>query len=164
VRENRFRSGIGIIIMLRLLRLALLVGGASALHVPAAVVDFRHRFQLSHAAASPQMKTSDEEVSDFGLASRWMSLQAAVDLSVVGIFAAANHFSFEEALAARELKFLIIMPAFTVFGQILRRFWVAEFEVKNFDDDPIVKFLGGPEKVRAVRDRWVEALTVRKAR
>ena len=74
----------------------------------------------------------------------------------------ADNFSYETAIAQPELKFIILMPALTVFLQIVRRFGAEEGAVKNFESDPIVKYLGGPTKVRALRARWTEAWTVRK--
>ena len=75
-------------------------------------------------------------------------------------FAYHYDFSYETAISQPELKFLILMPALTVFFQILRRFAPAEREIRNFDNDPIVAYLGGPAKVRDLRDRYNEALTV----
>jgi hypothetical protein len=74
----------------------------------------------------------------------------------------ADDFSYETAIAQPELKFLILMPALTVFFQIVRRFGPEEGAIKNFESDPIVNYLGGPAKVRALRSRWTEAWTVRK--
>ena len=56
------------------------------------------------------------------------------------------------------------MPALTVFFQILRRFGdeggiVSRYQ--PFEEDPIVKFLGGAEKVRSIRNRWIEMATVK---
>lgn len=64
-----------------------------------------------------------------------------------------------------QLKFLIIMPAWALFTQILRRFGDEALPNKSqaFEDDPIVKYLGGANKVRSLRDRWQKAWTVTKS-
>ena len=56
------------------------------------------------------------------------------------------------------------MPALTVFLQILRRFGPETELMKrngSFEEDPIVKYLGGAAKVRSIRQRWVDMVTIK---
>ena len=55
------------------------------------------------------------------------------------------------------------MPAWALFTQVLRRFGSEELPNKfqAFEDDPIVKYLGGAKKVRQIKVRWDEAWTVK---
>ena len=71
--------------------------------------------------------------------------------------------SEDTAVSQPELKFLILMPALTVFFQILRRFGSEELPNSQiaFEDDPIVKYLGGAKKVRELRGRWLEIVTIK---
>lgn len=105
----------------------------------------------------------DDEISDVETGVRWVGVQGFVDLSVVAIFASQKGVSLMEIFAAPppELKYIIVMPAFCVFCQFARRFGSADYEIKNFESDPIVKILGGPKKVRRLRDQMQDGLTVR---
>ena len=112
----------------------------------------------------PEVSNSEgEEISDGATAVRWIGVQGAIDLSIVALFCynccGGNlaEFTLEDAVSHPELKFLILMPAITVFFQILRRFAPEQDEIRNFDNDPIVAYLGGPTKIRNLRDRYNEA-------
>ena len=112
----------------------------------------------------------DGEISDSETAFRWIAVQATVDLSIVAGFAYHmqsqwGSFDWNRAVAEPELKFLIIMPALSTFMQILRRFGSEELpnRYQAFEDDPIVKYLGGADKVRSIRERWKEAWTIKQA-
>ena len=87
----------------------------------------------------------EREVSDAETALRWIGVQGGVDFSILCVFAYHYNFDLETAINVPELKFLIIMPAFTVFCQILRRFGSEELPTSRtaFEDDPIVRYLGG---------------------
>ena len=87
----------------------------------------------------------EQEVSDAETALRWVGVQGGVDFSILCAFAYHYNFDLETAINTPELKFLIVMPAFTVFCQILRRFGSEELPSARtpFEDDPIVKYLGG---------------------
>mmetsp|Transcript_51492 Transcript_51492/g.115666 ORF Transcript_51492/g.115666 Transcript_51492/m.115666 type:complete len:187 (-) Transcript_51492:310-870(-) len=126
-------------------------------------------------SALMKVDAAEEEISDTETFARWFGLQATVDLSIVALFAV--HMSskwgsemtpmelWSRAVAEPELKFLIIMPAWTLCTQVLRRFGSEELpnQKQAFENDPIVKYLGGASKVRGLRDRMQEAMTVRSA-
>ena len=127
------------------------------------------------ARTSIVQAVAEREVSDVETAGRWIGVQACVDISILLIVAldiknkaGGEELSFDRyielALASPGLKFLILMPALTVFLQILRRFGDETgvcVRGGSFEEDPIVKFLGGAEKVRSIRSRWLEMTTVK---
>ena len=108
----------------------------------------------------------DTQISDSATAVRWIGVQGSIDMGIVLLFcyhSCGGHldqFTFQDAVEHPELKFLILMPAVTVFFQILRRFAPEVDEIRNFDNDPIVAYLGGPAKIRDLRDRYNEAMRV----
>ena len=118
----------------------------------------------SVAARTTPLQLKEDEISDGETALRWIGVQGAVDSSIILLFAYHYNFSWETAVNQPELKFLILMPAVTVFFQILRRFGdETGVSVRNgsFEEDPIVKFLGGAAKVRSLRNRWLDVVTVK---
>ena len=148
-----------------LLPLLLLASSASAL----LVAPLAPRARVA-ARTSTLRAAEDREVSDAETALRWIGVQGAVDSTIVLVFAydcyrkLGDDFSFEAAISQPGLKFLILMPALTTFLQILRRFGADDCIVtryRPFEEDPIVKYLGGAEKVRDLRRRWTEISTIK---
>ena len=116
----------------------------------------------------------EREISDVETGFRWIGVQGLVDSSIILGFAydlrrkIGEDLPFEEfvklAIQQPALKFLILMPALTIFLQILRRFGDETGVVVrggSFEDDPIVKFLGGAKKVRSIRDRVTAVTTIK---
>ena len=143
-------------------------GAATALGHSTATVATRAVAPLAVASSE------EREVSDLETAVRWIAVQGGVDTSILLLFAydlrrkIGEDLPFEEfvqrAIAEPGLKFLILMPAVTIFFQILRRFGSEDgVVVRNgsFEDDLIVKYLGGAKKVRQLRNRWLEFATVK---
>ena len=137
---------------------------------------------LAAAAASPATmllgrptaasKAEEREISDGETALRWIGIQGTVDFTILLGFAydlklkIGEDLPFEEfvirASQLPQLKFIIIMPAITIFFQILRRFGPETGIVvrdQTFEEDPIVKYLGGAAKVRSIRARWTELVS-----
>ena len=73
----------------------------------------------SVAARTTPLQAKEKEISDGETALRWIGVQGAVDSSIILLFAYHYNFSWETAIAQPELKFLILMPAITVFFQII---------------------------------------------
>ena len=74
--------------------------------------------------------------------------------TIINIY--GGEMSLQEFLNADETKYFVVGPALVTFGLIVNRFSVPE--MKNFEDDPIVKWLGGAEVVRRARDNAADAL------
>ena len=120
------------------------------------------------SAGFAKEEEEEEEMSDAESLVRWFGAQATLDLSIVAGFAYHMQtqwggLDFQRALAEPSLKFIIIMPAWALFTQVLRRFGSEDLPNKfqAFEDDPIVKYLGGAKKVRSMKRRWDEAWTVK---
>lgn len=140
----------------------LLLGGALAPPVAARTAASGARRLITTGAIS-MAAAEEKEISDGETVLRWVGVQGTVDLSIILAFAYHYNFSWETAVSQPELKFLILMPAVTVFFQILRRFGSEELPNSQipFEDDPIVKYLGGAKKVRELRGRWLEIVTIK---
>ena len=143
----------------------LLLGGALAPPVAArsAASGARRLITTTGTGAISMAAAEEKEISDAETVLRWVGVQGTVDLSIILAFAYHYNFSWETAVSQPELKFLILMPAVTVFFQILRRFGSEELPNSQipFEDDPIVKYLGGATKVRELRGRWLEIVTIK---
>lgn len=113
----------------------------------------------SPAAVVAMKAESVREPSDLEAGVRWVAVQGGVDFAILVAFAYHYGFDLQTAVAQPSLKFIVIMPAVTVFLQMLRRFGSEELPNSRvpFEEDPIVKYLGGAEKVRNLRDRWTSA-------
>ena len=143
---------IGVLLLAEAVNGLSLAGGRIASVRSISVVPALQAPASSRITMAAQME--DDEISDVETGVRWVGVQGFVDLSVVAIFASQKGVSLMEIFAAPppELKYIIVMPAFCVFCQFARRFGSADYEIKNFESDPIVKILGGPKKVRRLRD------------
>ena len=127
------------------------------------------------ARAQILLAAEDRDVSDAETVFRWIGVQGSIDLTILLGFAydlrrklGDTDVPFEDfvklAIASPGLKYLILMPALTVFFQILRRFGAEDGILTRggtFEEDPIVLFLGGATKVRSIRNRWVEMTTIK---
>lgn len=155
---------------------ALQFGGVGAAKKPIIrkASKFAGKVVPSGRAAMTPPATEEREVSDLETGLRWIGVQGTVDSTIILAFAydlrrkLGEDLPFDvfvqKALEEPGLKFLILMPAVTIFFQILRRFGSEDGVVVRdgtFEDDPIVKFLGGATKVRSIRNRWLELVTVK---
>ena len=151
-----------------------LVATAAGFHLTTPPAPLARSCTTALPRANIQLADGQREISDAETAFRWIGVQGSVDVSIILLFAydlkrkIGEDLPFDEfiRLAIQEpgLKFLILMPALTVFFQILRRFGAEDGIVtryRPFEEDPIVKFLGGAEKVRSIRNRWLEISTVK---
>lgn len=114
--------------------------------------------------ANKVITDDDEEISDLATGIRWVGIQGIVDLSVLAIFASINHYSLSDILTGPpELKYIVFMPAFCTFSQIYRRFAPEDYEVKDFETDPIVQYreqqiIGWNSHVKSVAQRSLRHL------
>jgi hypothetical protein len=100
-----------------------------------------------------------------GAGPRWVLLQAAVDsasLSLLAFLVAKRdgEFSLEAFLADPATKFTVLGPALLCWGVAIKSIALID-ELPNADADPIVRALGGKERVRALSRRMSDAARVR---
>ena len=104
----------------------------------------------------------EEKEGEKGVPVRWFLVQGSVDICTLAVFyclinaASGGQLALMDFLRQDEVKYFVVGPAILTFGLVLQRF--SKPEIKNFENDPIVKWLGGPESVRKSRDMAADAL------
>ena len=104
----------------------------------------------------PVMATADDQPAIAGASTRWIATQGAVDLMALLGLSALKGTSIADTWADPATKYIVVGPAMLAFGTIATRFH--KRERPGFDDDPIVRALGGADSVRRLRDSWEDAL------
>lgn len=85
---------------------------------------------------------------------KWIALQGVADFCALCFFAKVVGTDPISFLQTTEAKYIIAGPAFLMFGVVGNR--LRKEEPPGFEEDPIVRWLGGADTVRAFRESLVE--------